>query len=76
MAMNPRCESPRDPFPGPSGLHVPVLGHVIIVIKVDKLMISHLPIGGNCKQNQKEADQESLQLVSDLAKLTILPYYI
>jgi hypothetical protein len=55
MASSRRPSASRS-FPGPSGLHVPVLGHEIIVILVDKLMISHLPEHSKGDYYEKKAD--------------------
>lgn len=47
VAVKVGGECPDNAFGGPSLPNLPVFSHIIIIIKVDKLMISYLPV--NCK---------------------------
>ncbi|MBW1860001.1 MAG: hypothetical protein JRI70_08000, partial [Deltaproteobacteria bacterium] len=44
VAVQFGSEGPRETLPRPSTSNVRIVGHVIIIIIVDKLMISHLPV--------------------------------
>lgn len=56
-------ECPNKAFPRQAGLHMAVIKNVLVIIKVDKLMMAHLPENYNGGQCQSHANQKHIQFV-------------
>jgi hypothetical protein len=46
-------ERPDNAFAGKAILYIRIFSNIAIIVEVDKLMISHLPIDGNSGDNEK-----------------------
>jgi hypothetical protein len=51
-------KSPNHPPEGQSGLHLWVIGNILIIIKVDEFMIPNLPKDSKGYQDENQTDDE------------------
>ncbi len=46
------CESPNNPMEGQTIFNVPVLCDIARVVKVNEVILLHLPIDGECRNDE------------------------
>ena len=51
-----RGEGPDDTVQGQSGLNVPVVRDIPVIVIIHKIMVVRLPINGECREEEKYAD--------------------